>query len=480
VIKKYVHAWGQVGPVPVLPAVAVLLLALFALFGWMLVRAALRYWRARKAENANNGEPTGLPAGTLMYYVAAAACMAVSLNTSYRVFGEILDIKGLERVSMFAAAEIFLLAAALGMRASVLKDGTPGIHRPTAWALVGLTTWGAFLVGGPLGGSIRSGLMIFGLIAFHNALGIEIRSRREQRTDLWARVARELRERVLSRLGLADDQRDALARTRDRNARKAAYLSLPKDQRGPRRLTKALQRSNVAHDPTVMRQMLAELAMLNHANKLRSIQQPPPWSAVLTASRPVSTAGQHDSTPVGVLTGQGTVSTSRPVSNDPASAASGQEAVSFPASPRPDADDDTTELTGLDFTDHNTTLTGQQLGDRPGPVTATPSQLALEPTAPEHGDEDERTDEEWVIQTLEPIAVHLEREGDWLSREDVRRIVPGANGTQAGSGRATRLLGLLNERHPEHPAAQSRRTPDRQRTIDRALSQRPVAAVSNA
>jgi hypothetical protein len=112
----------------------------------------------------------------------------------------------------------------------------------------------------------------------HLALGIEIRATR-QRTTTWARVGRELRERLLSLLGLGDDHRDALARTRDRAALRAAKLALASRWTPLRtsRLRKALHASHVAHDPVQRDRMLRELGVLQHAKKLAETTQPSPW-----------------------------------------------------------------------------------------------------------------------------------------------------------------------------------------------------------
>jgi len=119
---------------------------------------------------------------------------------------------------------------------------------------------------------------VLGLVMLHLALGIEIRASR-QRTTAWARIGRELRERLLSLLGLGDDHRDALARTRDRAALRAAKLALAGRWTPFRtsRLRKALHASHVAHDPVQRDRMLRELGVLQHAKKLAETTQPSPW-----------------------------------------------------------------------------------------------------------------------------------------------------------------------------------------------------------
>lgn len=241
----------------------------------LLVRPAVRLLRR-------------LPAGTpWFYYLASAGGLAVSLNTSWRFFGDRLGVTGAERVVMFSVVELALVACALGMRANVRRldpvtgrTGAPGAPRSVAWVLCGLSAYAALLLSGPVDGIARVALgPLLSLVMLHLALGIEIRNRTTTRTGTWARVADELRERVLSRLGLADDDRDALTRTRERAARRIAVLAL--SGRTPlrtARLSRALRTSNVAHDDRIQRRMLAELAVLRHAGELATLALPSPWT----------------------------------------------------------------------------------------------------------------------------------------------------------------------------------------------------------
>ncbi|HEY3750544.1 MAG TPA: hypothetical protein VGL80_15220 [Pseudonocardiaceae bacterium] len=237
-----------------------------------------------------------LPAGTpWFYYLASAGGLAVSLNTSWRFFGDRLGVTGAERVIMFSVVELALVACALGMRANVRRldpvtgrSDAPGAPRTVAWVLCGLSAYAALLLSGPVDGIARVALgPLLSLVMLHLALGIEIRNRTARRTGTWARVAGEIRERVMSRLGLADDDRDALTRTRERAARRVARLAL--SGRTPlrtARLSRALRASNVAHDDRIQRRMLAELAVLRHAGELATLPLPSPWTLPNQPSRP--------------------------------------------------------------------------------------------------------------------------------------------------------------------------------------------------
>jgi hypothetical protein len=162
--------------------------------------------------------------------------------------------------------------------------------------LCGLSAYAALLLSGPIDGVARVALgPLLSLVMLHLALGIEIRNRTTTRTGTWARVAGEMRERVLSRLGLADDDRDALTRTRERAARRVAVLAM--NGRTPlrtARLSRALRASNVAHDDGIQRRMLAELAVLRHAGELATLPLPSPWTVHLppTTTTEVSVAAQ--------------------------------------------------------------------------------------------------------------------------------------------------------------------------------------------
>ncbi|SEQ90695.1 hypothetical protein SAMN05216188_106162 [Lentzea xinjiangensis] len=220
------------------------------------------------------------PAGAKGFYAVALLSIGVSVDTSWRFFEQRLGItETWERVVLFSVMEAALVACGWAMRAGVRQDGRPGPARLVAWALTAFAAFSALSLSGPVAGTARVLLgPVLGLVMLHLALGIEIRASR-QRTTTWARVGRELRERVLSVLGLGDDHRDALARTRDRAALRAAKLALAGRWTPLRksRLRKALHVSHVAHDPVQRDRMLRELGVLQHAEKLAEVTRPAPW-----------------------------------------------------------------------------------------------------------------------------------------------------------------------------------------------------------
>ncbi|ANZ40235.1 hypothetical protein BBK82_33595 [Lentzea guizhouensis] len=220
------------------------------------------------------------PAGAKGFYLVALLSIGVSVDTSWRFFEQRLGITDTwERVALFSVMEAALVACGWAMRGGVRRDGRPGPARLVAWALTAFAAFAALSLSGPVAGTARVLLgPVLGLVMLHLALGIEIRATRHK-TTTWARVGRELRERCLSLLGLGDDHRDALARTRDRAALRAAKLAIASRWTPFRtsRLRKALHASHVAHDTAQRDRMLRELGVLQHAKKLAETNQPSPW-----------------------------------------------------------------------------------------------------------------------------------------------------------------------------------------------------------
>lgn len=218
-------------------------------------------------------------AGAAGFLLAAALCVGVSLDTSWRMFGEVLGIVGWERLLMFSALEVAFVACGYSMRSSSRQFGTPGPSRLLVWALAALASYFAVVVAGPLGGSVRAAVVLCGVVFLHHALGIEIRSQGMQQTGTLARVGREMRERLLSRLGLADDERDALTRTRERAARRAARLALaPHVIARQTRVARALTASRVGTDERAFAHLIAEVSVLRHARALAELDVPAPWA----------------------------------------------------------------------------------------------------------------------------------------------------------------------------------------------------------
>ncbi|WP_229874065.1 hypothetical protein [Amycolatopsis deserti] len=228
------------------------------------------------------------PEGSRGFYLVAFMSLLVSVDTSWRFFGEKLGITNVyERAAMFAVVEVALIACGFAMRAEIRSPkGKPGPARLILWALCAASGYMAFDLAGPVSGLARVTLgPVLGVVMLHLALGIELRHTRN-RVTTWSRVSRELKERFLSRLGLGDDERDALARTRDRAARRAAHLARASWFTPFRktRLDRALRAANAAHDDRMRARLMAELAAVQHADELRRLDLASPWSDSLTNS----------------------------------------------------------------------------------------------------------------------------------------------------------------------------------------------------
>src|SRR5207302_326891 len=145
--------------------------------------------------------------GTRGFYLVAFMSLLVSVDTSWRFFGEKLGITSIpERAAMFAVVEVALIACGFAMRAGIRSpNGKPGPARLILWALCAASGYMAFDLAGPVSGLARVTLgPVLGVVMLHLALGIELRYTRH-RVTTWTRVSRELKERFLSRLGLGDD-----------------------------------------------------------------------------------------------------------------------------------------------------------------------------------------------------------------------------------------------------------------------------------
>lgn len=223
-------------------------------------------------------------------YAVAVVSLAVSLNTSWRFFDRVLHIPSTygERYVMFAVAELALVVCGAGMAVNVHRDGRPGSFQVIVWSMCAAMAYMAWAESATeeAVGRILLG-PVLGTVMLHLGLGLELRAR-HQHAGTVARIGRELRERCLSRLGLADDGRDAAQRTRDRKAYAAAALSRPRRWPWSRqaRLERALLAAGVADDEVMRDRMLARLAVIRHAHELSILDQPSPWHRRLAEPLP--------------------------------------------------------------------------------------------------------------------------------------------------------------------------------------------------
>ncbi|MYW50582.1 helix-turn-helix domain-containing protein [Streptomyces sp. SID8376] len=230
------------------------------------------------------------PGAVLMACVAALACTAYSADTSWRFAAHSLDMVGTtERAAMFAAAELALFATALMARQNLRTQGAPGVPGALVWFITGVQVIPAYSESGIVGGTVRAVVgPILAALLWHLAMGIELRHRApgSGSGSLPALLARELRERLLSRLGLAVRDRSAEQITRDRWTVKAVALAakladMPEKARGrarvARRLSVAVGKAEAGASEEQRTKLLELLAARRHAAALATIDLPSPW-----------------------------------------------------------------------------------------------------------------------------------------------------------------------------------------------------------
>ncbi|MEV0090432.1 hypothetical protein [Streptomyces sp. NPDC050738] len=229
------------------------------------------------------------PASVRVAAVGAIVCTGYTADTSWRFATDYLGMTDFnERAVMFAAAEIALLACALMARANkaatatATEAGTTGVPGALVWVITGVQVIPAYAESGPVGGTVRAaiGPILAGLL-WHLAMGLEIRISRPTALDsaLLAQIGRELRERLLSRLGLAVRNRTAEQISRDRAMVRAVRLASRRrlSPLGAHRLAAAVTRSKAGSDGEQRHMLLQELAARRTAGELRTVPVTSPW-----------------------------------------------------------------------------------------------------------------------------------------------------------------------------------------------------------
>jgi hypothetical protein len=259
-----------------------------AVFGAAVVAALGLVWALGRA--LRRGTPAVRVAA-----LAAVVCTAYSADTSWRFAADYLDVAGaVERAAMFAAAELALFATALMARQNLNgPTGAPGAPGALTWAIAGVQVIPAYAESGVVGGTVRAVIgPVMAAVLWHLAMGIELRHRTPgaESNGFGALVVRELRERLLSRLGVAERRRDAAQITRDRATARAVTLATrlaavrPEDRDGrrgrriARRLSVAVARASVGDNPEQRRKLLAQLAARRNAAALATVELPSPWA----------------------------------------------------------------------------------------------------------------------------------------------------------------------------------------------------------
>ncbi|MER7814518.1 GIY-YIG nuclease family protein [Streptomyces sp. NPDC096153] len=262
--------WATTHPWPAAAAAAGILLALAG-----TVWAAARSLRGVERP----------PAAVVMAAIAAAACTAYSADTSWAYARDSLKMTSTtERAWMFAAAEVALFATAMMARQNLRSKGSPGTPGVLVWVITGVQVIPAYTGSGFWGGTVRAFVgPILAALLWHLAMGIELRHSRPgaDSQSLPAILVRELRERLLSRLGLSVRDRTAEQISRDRAMARAVRLASRAGLRGwgRRRLAAAVARAHVGTDEAQRHRLLQELAARRGAAELSGIPLSSPWIA---------------------------------------------------------------------------------------------------------------------------------------------------------------------------------------------------------
>ncbi|MFF8022239.1 hypothetical protein ACFZDJ_14150 [Streptomyces sp. NPDC007896] len=249
-------------------------------------------WSVLRNRTRSGGQSAGTPA-VWVAAIAALNCTAYSADTSWRFAADYLDMAGtVERAMMFSAAELALFATALMARQNLKTQGASGLPGGLVWVITGVQIIPAYAESGTVGGTVRAFVgPVMAAVLWHLAMGIELRLHKPDAASqgLVATLGREVRERLLSRLGIATRNRDAAQITKDRATRRAVALasllaSMPEEEREngrgcrvTRRLQSALARSGVGTDPQQRRALLEQLAARRHAAELATVILPSPW-----------------------------------------------------------------------------------------------------------------------------------------------------------------------------------------------------------
>ncbi|MEU8752042.1 hypothetical protein AB0C88_16265 [Streptomyces chartreusis] len=239
------------------------------------------------------------PAAVVVASLAALACTAYSADTSWRFAAHRLGMTSeVERAAMFAAAELALFSCALMARQNLRTQGAPGTPGLLVWLITGVQVIPAYSESGFVGGTVRAVVgPVLAALLWHLAMGIELRHAKPgtESSSLPAILAREVRERLLSRLGLAVRDRTAEQITRDRATVRAVALAAKLADMGPkargrarvaRRLSVAVGKAQAGASEEQRTKLLDLLAARRHAASLATVDLPSPWEpAEVTVER---------------------------------------------------------------------------------------------------------------------------------------------------------------------------------------------------
>ncbi|MFE4697175.1 hypothetical protein ACFRIC_08795 [Streptomyces sp. NPDC056738] len=230
------------------------------------------------------------PAAVLVAALGALVCTAYSGDTSWGFARDRLGMTAVEERSvMFLAAELALFSCALMARQNLRTQGAPGTPGMLVWFITGVQVIPAYAESGIVGGTVRAVVgPVMAALLWHLAMGIELRHAKPgaDSGSLPALLARELRERLLSRLGLAVRDRTAEQISRDRWTVKAVGLAAKLADTSPggrgrarlsRRLSVAVGKAQAGASAEQRAKLLDLLAARRHAASLATMDLASPW-----------------------------------------------------------------------------------------------------------------------------------------------------------------------------------------------------------
>ncbi|WP_405951511.1 hypothetical protein OG588_40025 [Streptomyces prunicolor] len=276
--------------------------------------------------------------------VAAIGCTAYSADTSWRFAADYLDMGStIERAAMFAAAELALFSTALLARANLNgPKQAPGLPGTLTWVITGVQIVPAYAESGLVGGTVRAFVgPVLAALLWHLAMGIELRhcTPDADSRSLTAVLARQARERLLARLGIADQDADFARIIRERALDQAVTLILraetmtPKQRakRRGRRLHQALEQADVDRDERQDELLLRKLATRQQALALASVPLPARWPGPAVGSMGGSVAARPRAT-------RAMMPPTRPPAPSPKPARTTTSTESIPGKKSPDGD----------------------------------------------------------------------------------------------------------------------------------------------
>ncbi|MGW1767181.1 hypothetical protein ACWCQL_24320 [Streptomyces sp. NPDC002073] len=263
----------------------------------------LRLWRGR----SRGGDRRKLSAGTLAAVFAFVVCTSVSLNTGFRFTGDLDQGLGMtslpERVMACAAFESLIAMCVLGARERMARpegDHSPGWYGSAVWVFAALSAVPAWAEGGGFGPGTLVRIIVgsFGsALAAHSALGLELRHRTgDESQTAMAQIIREMRERLMARMGLAHRALSAQEIAQGRAMSKAVDLADRYERLGSgktkwrgRRIARRMgiwqDRAGVSTDEAQRDLYRQRVAHRQFATALHVGEDESPWAQPSTAQR---------------------------------------------------------------------------------------------------------------------------------------------------------------------------------------------------